>query len=1061
MVTTNKNEHKLLLNSIQPSQQIPQRRWPLSFAMALVLCLLVFGVFAQAEFDTIIDSPPTEFESYGEIGSNTQVNLYPNGVLPIRYNIGPTWEPGDNIEINLLGGSIGDEQDRYGQLSTSSRWVRTTNVTVNLIEGNVWGDLDGTAGALITLSGATVHGELTVDDGSLAIISGGQITDGLLAYGGSSAHLSAGSIGSGQSVFSDGVGVRDGSVFLMSGGDVKGELVVSDSYANVTEGRVTGRLVVNDSGLIEIAGGVLGPIQEYANGTATLIGGEFQMDGMPIEGLGANTQTVDFPEDSVLTGVLSDGTPVILSNMGTLQDYFADEQIELRQAPVPASEPRHFDTAVDSIPSGLRNGQSLSIQPGAEVPANFTALPGSTVSIFGGEIGHGFEAAGASIIMTAGHIGELSTIYDGTILQMSGGVIGSNFEVATGGRLEVSGGTVEPVFVAHPESEVLFSGGKYTGWLTAESGSSFTIAGGDFRLDGTPIAALSAPGNQQQLNLPEFGVLSGTLSDGTPFAFGNANQLFAPGTLTLKSTDIPAAGPSIVRVPSDPVPNGLRSGQTLLLSDGGDLGDHFTANWSSIVRMSGGRIGHRFQTVGSFVNVTGGEIESINALYGSLVNIDGGTINYSASVGRGAILNVFNGGIAGTVYVTDGGRVNITGGNLGRYIYVRANSSLDIQGGIVGGDISLSQGGTLTLQGGETHGEIHATTGSRLNIRGGRLADGLFVAEGTVATLGGRDFRIDGEPIGDDSLYTVIPVDLPSGAVLSGVFDDGTPFAFTSSDGDLFSPGTLRVSTNPYRLPLASLSLPSTSSTPPVGLRPGEELTLDSGENVGDNFTAGWDSRLTVNGGEIGNNFEAVGTEVRLLEGAIGEDMDVLFGSVFTMEGGTIGDELHAHRGSIVNIAGGNIPEIIVHADSKVSITGGMVGKYLDDDFRPGHLTLEAGSELQVKGTDFLIDGMPVEGMEEGGSVVLDWDDRPHYYFSSLNARLTDGSPFAVYLSNLPYTYDFDWQYDGPSTIILTMSSASEVVPEPSSLALIAAMALAACGRRRRQYATSRSGNPR
>jgi len=50
--------------------------------------------------------------------------------------------------------------------------------------------------------------------------------------------------------------------------------------------------------------------------------------------------------------------------------------------------------------------------------------------------------------------------------------------------------------------------------------------------------------------------------------------------------------------------------------------------------------------------------------------------------------------------------------------------------------------------------------------------------------------------------------------------------------------------------------------------------------------------------------FEAVGTEVNLVDGVIGNDMDAMFGAKIIVTGGTIGYGLEAHRGSAINIDG-------------------------------------------------------------------------------------------------------------------------------------------------------------
>ncbi|MCA9238859.1 MAG: hypothetical protein KDA37_01610, partial [Planctomycetales bacterium] len=308
----------------------------------------------------------------------------------------------------------------------------------------------------------------------------------------------------------------------------------------------------------------------------------------------------------------------------------------------------------------------------------------------------------------------------------------------------------------------------------------------------------------------------------------------------------------------------------------------------------------------------------------------------------------------------------------------------------------------------------------------------------------GTDFRIDGEALHAEDFNNVTPVDLPRGAVLSGVFSDGTPFAFTSDEGDYFAPGALRVSSNRYLLSPASILLPFGDYVPPRGLLPGQSLTLNPAQNVGDNFTAGWASDLTVAGGSVGQNFEAVGTHVTLADGSIGEDMDVLFGSVLDITGGTIGDGLEAHRGSTVNIAGGTVQQILAKVGSTVNLSGGTHGRTTDDWLR---IDLEPGSTLHVFGTNLLVDGRPVEGLAENGTITLSWEDR-RYYSWAITGELLDGSPFraSVYYELLPASSGAEDL--GLPTITLTLATAGIAVPEPASTVLaFAAILLCGIGR--------------
>jgi hypothetical protein len=193
------------------------------------------------------------------------------------------------------------------------------------------------------------------------------------------------------------------------------------------------------------------------------------------------------------------------------------------------------------------------------------------------------------------------------------------------------------------------------------------------------------------------------------------------------------------------------------------------------------------------------------------------------------------------------------------------------------------------------------------------------------------------------------------------------------------------------------LSLPT---SPLRGLRPGEKLTLATGQQVGANFTAGWGSELTIAGGEIGENFEAVGTQVNLRQGSIGENMDALFGTTFNVLGGIIGNGLEAHRGSVVNISGGTVPAIVARSGSTVNITGGTLDDVFDGELHIGRITLESESELHLTGTDFWLDGNPIEGLAPGTSVVLEWND-PSYFAITLDGTLADRSPFSAWITGL------------------------------------------------------------
>jgi hypothetical protein len=147
--------------------------------------------------------------------------------------------------------------------------------------------------------------------------------------------------------------------------------------------------------------------------------------------------------------------------------------------------------------------------------------------------------------------------------------------------------------------------------------------------------------------------------------------------------------------------------------------------------------------------------------------------------------------------------------------------------------------------------------------------------------------------------------------------------------------------------------------------------------------------------------------------------MDAMFGTVLNVGGGTIDYGFAAHRGSNVNISGGNVLGITARSGSTVNITGGTIGTAIDGVLPWGQISLEAGSELHITGTDLQLDGNPIEGLEPGATVNLRRDDHP-YLSTALSGTLADGSPLLLYISNYPQWDSAGWQYGEPAAVTLT-----------------------------------------
>ncbi len=279
-----------------------------------------------------------------------------------------------------------------------------------------------------------------------------------------------------------------------------------------------------------------------------------------------------------------------------------------------------------SVDSGFHaNGGSTVNISGGTVGSYFEAFDGSIVNIFGGVIGqYLFAQSGSTVNISGGHLNWQTRAYDGSTINISGGSVGGALRARSGGTVNISGGTVDQQASAEDGGTINISGGSFGNFFRADPGSTINLSGGEFRLDGVLIGGLDTVGDTLAFDIPAGSLLSGTLADGTPFGFSISALIplvqdrFASGSLTLHAAALPAIGPATITTPDDPVPLGIRAGQTLVVEDGGAVGDHFNAGWGSTVEVTGGQVGENFEAVGATVNISGGQIgEEFDVYQGS------------------------------------------------------------------------------------------------------------------------------------------------------------------------------------------------------------------------------------------------------------------------------------------------------------------------------------------------------------------------------------------------------------------------------------------------------------
>jgi len=183
-------------------------------------------------------------------------------------------------------------------------------------------------------------------------------------------------------------------------------------------------------------------------------------------------------------------------------------------------------------------------------------------------------------------LGDFTTLLGTQVNVSDGGAIGSNFFADFGTEVNISGGTVGDVFNASSDSEVNISGGTVGDFFFVNGevsisggtvGSGFAdflsgdveLIGGEFQVDGVPVVGTTFDLVTDNVTF------TGTLADGSTFIFSSVNDLLTEVTLTPAVLPALDLSPIVVSTSDPNLPSGLRSGQTLTLSDGGELGANF------------------------------------------------------------------------------------------------------------------------------------------------------------------------------------------------------------------------------------------------------------------------------------------------------------------------------------------------------------------------------------------------------------------------------------------------------------------------------------------------------
>lgn len=682
----------------------------------------------------VINAPPSVIGDSESIGSHTTLNLLPGGTVGDNFQAGSFDEPSEQTIVDISGGSMGrnfvalpgstvrlrggvigagvnafgddfevvggefrlngmvfngaaigamaDGDVFTGTLQDGSplvfsraafdyvSGVRLTSVELPpidlapiLIDGSSADPPTGlrAAQSLTLQEGGTLGDSFAAVDATVAI-NGGVVGEGA-EFSGSDVAISAGSVGAWARAHS-------GSEVAVTGGSVGDSFFAhSGSVVSISGGR-TGRRFQADAGsVVQISGGAIGA-DFRGNTDVELVGGEFQLNGLPI-----GPGRFQFLAGNRLTGVLADGSPFVFS---AVADYFT--HIVLTPTAVPAADttPQVVGAGEIATNAGLRTGQSMSVEAGGSVAEDFQVVGGSLL-VSGGNVGERLEVVDGEVVLQGGTVGADAKIYSGGVMEVRQGHVESSLRVLEGGTLRVDGGSIAiggraidsmvqisggavGGFGFYGESEVTLGGGTVGRRFRSFDEGTVELVGNDFRVNGVEI-------EDDTYSLPSLATLTGVLEDGAPFVFSRevGDHL---GNIKLTRTEIPPVETEVVvtAAAAAVVPAGLRAGQRLTVVGDGALGDDFAAV-DATLRIAGGTLGEDAEIVRTSFAMTGGAIgDGFRAFSGTTLSIGGGQIGDRFHMEGGTSLQLY-----GTEFYLDG--VPVNGLSLGQAIEIQERNT--------------------------------------------------------------------------------------------------------------------------------------------------------------------------------------------------------------------------------------------------------------------------------------------------------------------------------------------------------------------------------------------------
>lgn len=605
------------------------------FSLSMAFLTVATSETANAQFDNVINSPPTVIGNFFELESNTQLNVFEGGLVGGGLDVGSRTGDSSNVELNVMGGEIG-------------LFMRVNDGgTANIFGGEIGPFVVvGSLGEL-NISDGNFMGGMTIETNGEVSISGGRFGD---SAGNASIGLSAldATLNISGGVFGDEIGVG-----TISGGTATSEIIMQGS-----DFKIDG-LPIDIDNPIDLA--------ENQNFTMTL------SDGSPFF-----ASTEDSDRLINLSLIATDVPPVTASEI-TIDGETADIPSGLRSGQTlnllaDGTLPVNF-TAIESI---------LNIQ-GGNVGLNFDVV-NSELNQTGGRVERNCSVFGNSVANLSGGVQEDITIGNKAIANVNGATVdtliansGSTINLMAGwGTIEANAGSLVTMTDGGPFAIEFESGstgqinGGFIAGLDVATGSDVTLQGGEFLLNGLPLDDPSIASLNDQDS-----VLTGTLEDGSVFILpGITNDI---NSLQLDSTSVPTNNQEqfFINDAQDIAPENLRAGQSLTLTGQGALPNNLVAA-NADINITGGTA-ETIRSAFSTIFVSGGSTDAIRGYQGTSVTMVAGDVAWNL-VAPGCSFDICGGSVSQLLFVTPGGTAEISGGEFPGIVTLQSNGAINLSG---------------------------------------------------------------------------------------------------------------------------------------------------------------------------------------------------------------------------------------------------------------------------------------------------------------------------------------------------------------------------------------------